>query len=66
MKRDINAITSLLSDFMNSMEKRSTIFLVGFEEVFSKILKWDLAVWKFRWQNLKVIEKRIALLLFLS
>lgn len=59
MKRDINAITSLLSDFMNSMERRSTIFLVGFEEVFSKILKWDLAVWKFRWQNLKGNEKRI-------
>jgi len=27
------------------MEKRSTIFLVGFDEVFPKILEWNLSAW---------------------
>jgi len=55
MKRDIRTVARLLSDFSNSIDKRSAIFLVGFDEIFPKILNWKLTAWKF---NLAAPQKK--------
>ena len=52
-KRDIGTVARVLFDFSNSIDKRSAIFLV--DEVFPKILNWELTAWKF---NRAIFEKK--------
>jgi hypothetical protein len=58
MKRDIRTAARLLFDFSNSIDKRSVISLVGFDEVFPKILDWKLTAWKYSLVALDKEENR--------
>jgi hypothetical protein len=58
MKKAIRTVATLLSDFLNSIDKRSAVFLVGFDEIFPKILDWKLTTWKFNWATLEKKENR--------
>jgi hypothetical protein len=49
MKRNIETVARLLFDFSNSLDKRSPIFLVIFDEVLPQILEWDLTAWRHKW-----------------
>jgi hypothetical protein len=51
MRKDLETIKVLLSDFLVLMDNRTTIFLVSNEKVLPKILDWDLLIWKNRWQS---------------
>jgi hypothetical protein len=51
MKRDLRTLVALMNDFSNSLDNRSPYFVSIFKEVFSKILDWNLKVWKLQWQS---------------
>ena len=55
-KGNINTLVRLLSDFSNSIEKRSPY--VSVHKVFPKVLEWNLIAWKYYWTNFSEGEER--------
>lgn len=58
LRNDIEIVNKLISDFYNSVDKRSPIFLVNFDEVFPKILEWNFIAWRQYWLNFQNKKKR--------
>jgi len=50
IKRDLAVVPRLLDDFFRFLKERSIIFLVGFDEVFPKILELNFIAWKKRYE----------------
>jgi hypothetical protein len=55
-KENIDTLVRLLSDFSNSIEKRSP--LVSVDKVFSKVLEWNLIAWKYYWTTFSEGKER--------
>lgn len=51
MREDLETLKVLLNDFLILIDNRATIFLVINKKVLPKILEWDLAIWKNKWQS---------------
>lgn len=49
--KGLKNITTILNDFLNSLNNRSTFFIWN-EELFHKSFEWNFIIWKFSWQKL--------------
>jgi hypothetical protein len=58
MAENVDSIGKLLFDFSNSVDKRSFILFLGFEEVTLKVLEWNYIIWKQNWNLLSNDEDK--------